>query len=406
MFDRFLQRTGAGYLLALVSIAMVTAALAPFHDHINSTTVALALLLAVLFIAAGWGSKPALVASVLGIFSFNFFFLPPVWTLTISDPQNWIALGAFLVTAVTAGQLSSRAKRRAVEAEVGRKEIERLYDELRNAFERASHAEAMRQSEQLKSALLDSVTHDLRTPLTSIKASVTMLLREIRSKEQAVLDKEGRSELLEVIDEETDRLDRLVEGLVELARLEAGEMRLRRKWVVVDEIIASALEQAEALTQHHQIQVSIEKDLPVIWIDARAIAEVIYSLIDNATKYAPVGTTVTVTANRGKNETIRISISDRGPGIPVNLREAVFGKFYRATDRSPRTSSRPVGIGLGLAIARGIIDAHGGKIWIESGPDNFGADFIFTLPIGDEDSPVETNSEDNALSEQTLSDNQ
>ena len=406
MTGRFLQRKGIDYLLAVASVATVTATLAPFHKHINSTTVALALLLVVLFIATGLGSKPALLASVLGIFSFNFFFLPPVWTLTIADPQNWIALAAFLVTAITAGQLSSSAKKRAIEAEAGHHEIERLYNELRNAFERASHAEAMRQGEQLKSALLDSVTHDLRTPLTSIKASVTMLLREIKSTDQAELDKEGRSELLEVIDEETDRLDRLVEGLVELARLEAGEMRLRRKWVVVDEIISSALEQAEALTQHHKIDVEIEKDLPIIWIDARAIAEVIYSLIDNATKYAPVGTTVAVTANRDKDETIRISICDQGPGISANLREAVFGKFYRATDKVHKISGRPVGIGLGLAIARGIIDAHGGKIWIESGPNNIGAQFIFTLPVGDEDSPVETDSDDRALSELSLSDNQ
>ena len=114
---------------------------------------------------------------------FNFFFIPPFHTFTIEDPQNWVALAAFLVTAITAGELSARAKRRAEEAEIGRRENKRLYEELHDAFERVSHAEALRQSEKLKSALLDAVTHDLRTPLTSIKASATLLLEDPDSEE-------------------------------------------------------------------------------------------------------------------------------------------------------------------------------------------------------------------------------
>src|ERR1043165_5559352 len=169
-----------GYVIAAISVSITTAVLKPLGSHINSTTVALALLLNVLFIATRWGSLPALCASVVAMLCFNFFFLPPFGTLTIAAPDNWIALAAFLVTAITDGQLSARAKRRTEEAETGRQEIERLYAELRDAFERASHAEALRQSEKLKSALLDAVTHDLRTPLTSIKASITTLLDESR----------------------------------------------------------------------------------------------------------------------------------------------------------------------------------------------------------------------------------
>jgi two-component system sensor histidine kinase KdpD len=173
---------------------------------------------------------------------FNFLFLPPVGTLTIADPDNWIALAAFLITAITAGQLSASARRRAEEAESGRREIERLYNELRDAFERASHAEALRQSERLKSALLDAVTHDLRTPLTSIKVSVTTLLEEGREDgEPVALSGQERREMLNVIDEECDRLNRFIEGLVELARIEAGELRLRRRWGNIEEIIAAAL---------------------------------------------------------------------------------------------------------------------------------------------------------------------
>ncbi|MGH9801500.1 MAG: DUF4118 domain-containing protein, partial [Blastocatellia bacterium] len=119
-WDKLFLRTGNGYLFAVAGIAAETAALAPFHDRFSSTTVALALLLIVLFAATGWGSRPALVAAILGVLCFNFFFLPPVHTFTIADPQNWIALAAFLITAVTAGQLSARAKRRAEEAEAGK----------------------------------------------------------------------------------------------------------------------------------------------------------------------------------------------------------------------------------------------------------------------------------------------
>ena len=130
----------AGYVVAALSVGLLILVLKFIGSHVNAATVSLALLLNVLFIATRWGSLPALLASVLAMLCFNFFFLPPFGTFTIAATDNWIALLAFLITAVTAGQLSGRAKRRAEEAEAGRREIERLYAELRDAFERASHA--------------------------------------------------------------------------------------------------------------------------------------------------------------------------------------------------------------------------------------------------------------------------
>lgn len=385
--SNILQNRVLPYAVAAISISIVTVMLEPIRAHINATTVALALLLVVLFIATLWGSKPALFASLLGMFSFNFFFLPPIRTLAIAEPENWVALTAFLLTAITAGQLSARAKRRAEEAEAGRHEIERLYEELREAFARASHAEALRESECLKSALLDAVTHDLRTPLTSIKASVTTLLEDTGEPlGDAALDAEGRRELLEVINEESDRLNRFVEGLVELARIEAGEMRLRRSWGDVDEIIQQALARAQPLTARHLIEVEIERELPAVRIDARAVAEVVYTLIDNATKYAPEGTHVRVTANRAPLEMIRISVEDEGRGIPAEMRERVFDKFFRATeDTSGNDLKRPAGIGMGLSIARGLVEAHGGSIWIEDGAKGRGARVVFTVPVEDKE---------------------
>src|SRR5215213_6032240 len=239
-----LDQRWAGYVIAALSVLLLTLVFNIAGDHINAATVSLALLLNVLFIATRWGSWPALLASILAMLCFNFFFLPPFATFNIAATDNWIALLVFLITAVTAGQLSARARKRAQEAELGKREIERLYAELHDAFGRASHAEALRQSEKLKSALLDAVTHDLRTPLTSIKASITTLLDEVRGRvngEPAALDAESKVEMMEVIDEESDRLNRFISGLIELARIEAGELQLRRHWGTVDEITSAAL---------------------------------------------------------------------------------------------------------------------------------------------------------------------
>jgi len=175
---------------------------------------------------------------------FNFFFLPPFHTFRIADPQNWVALTAFFITALAVGQLSARAKRRAEEAESSRVEIKRLYEELREAFDRASEAEAVKRSERLKSALLDAVTHDIRTPLTSIKASATLLLEDRDANENIEkLSSEEQHAMLEVINHGADRLDRFVEGIVDLARIEAGDMTLHRNWGAIDDIIEAALAQ-------------------------------------------------------------------------------------------------------------------------------------------------------------------
>jgi K+-sensing histidine kinase KdpD len=382
----WLDQRWAGYVVAVVSVGALTLLLKIVGAHVNAATVSLALLLNVLFIATRWGSLPALAASIVAMLCFNFFFLPPFGTFTIAATDNWIALLAFLVTAVTAGQLSARAKRRAEEAEAGRREIERLYAELRDAFQRASHAEALRQSEKLKSALLDAVTHDLRTPLTSIKASITTLLDEVRDTEPSVkLDAESRVEMMEVIDEESDRLNRFISGLIELARIEAGELQLRRSWGAVDEIISAALLRAESITRNHRVELEVEKELPGVRVDERAVSEVVYTLIENAAKYSPKGSAIRITARRAGDDLIEMGVEDEGPGIPIDLRERVFDKFFRATRDGDVRSRQPTGTGMGLAIAKGLVEAHEGSIWIESGSKAKGTRVLFTLPTGDDD---------------------
>lgn len=383
--EKLFRNRWAGYCGSLLGTAAVTAVLIPFRGHINSTTVALAFLLVVLFAAILWGSRPALLASVLGVVCFNFFFIPPVHTFTIADPQNWVALAVFFITALTVGQLSARARQRATEADTQRSEIKQLYENLQTAFDRASEAEAVKRSERLKSALLDAVTHDIRTPLTSIKASATLLLEDREAGEQVEkLSPEEQQQMLRVITHGADRLDRFVEGMVDLARIEAGDMKLYRNWGAVDDIIDAALAQAEPLTRRHEIRVTVEDELPVVRVDARAVAEVIYTLMDNAAKYAPPETLITVEANRLTDDLVEIAVEDQGPGIPSHLRGRVFERFYRATSNGP-SGGHTGGIGMGLAIAKGIVEAHSGRIWIEDGKTGRGTRVVFTVPVGDDE---------------------
>jgi two-component system sensor histidine kinase KdpD len=191
--------------------------------------------------------------------------------------------------------------------------------------------------------------------------------------------------MMEVIDEESDRLNRFIGGLIDMARIEAGELHLRRRWGTVDEIISTALARAEPVTQGHEVEVNIETELPVVRVDERAVSEVVYTLIDNATKYSPDGAKIRITAQRSDNGMIMMAVEDKGEGVAAHLRERVFDKFFRATRDGDISTHQPSGTGMGLAIAKGIVEAHDGKIWIESGSGGKGTRVVFTLPIGDEE---------------------
>jgi two-component system sensor histidine kinase KdpD len=356
--------------LSAVVVLAATLILLSLSTHVNATTVALSLLLVVLASATFFGRNPALLASFVAMLCFNYFFLPPVRTWTISDPQNLVAWAAFTITAFIAGELSAYARRRAREAE-------RLYDELQSAFEAATRTEALRQSEQLKSALLDAVTHDLRTPLTSIKASVTTLLESEGGHRTIELDSAGRAEFLDIINEETDRLNGFIENMVELARIEAGSTGSSETFSNVEDIVSSALSRADKLLSGHNIVVDIEPDLPLIRVDARAIAEVIYNLFENAAKYSPPASTITLEAKQ-HGDTVLISVNDEGRGVPPEMRDRVIEKFVRLD------GEHATGLGLGLSIARGIVESQNGSIRITEGEGGKGTKAVLRLPVGDE----------------------
>lgn len=356
--------------VSVAAVLLATVALTALESHVNLITVSLTLLLIVLASATFFGRNPALLTSIAAMLCFNYFFIPPIGTWNIADPQNLVAWAAFTLTALFAGELSAYARRRALEAE-------QLHEELQKAFQDATESAALKQSEKLKSALLDAVTHDLRTPLTSIKASVTTLLESEGGHRTIELNSEGRAEFLDIINEEADRLNRFIESMVQLARVEAGPGGTPAALSNVEEIITIALQRAEKLLAGHHLTVNLQKEMPLISVDARAIAEVVYNLIENAVKYSATGTVVTITALEHGNSVL-ISVTDEGKGIPADMREKVFEKFVRLD------GSHSEGLGLGLAIARGIVEAQNGKISIDSGPNGVGTKVTLSLPIGEE----------------------
>jgi two-component system sensor histidine kinase KdpD len=232
--------------------------------------------------------------------------------------------------------------------------------------------------------LLDAVTHDFRTPLTSIKASATAMLDDVyaieRDKAEPQLDVEARKEMLQVIDEEADRLDRFVEGLTKLARIDAGDMHLHLQPASVEEIVGTALKRAEPRTRTHRMEVWID-DLPPVTVDEQSISQAIYTLIDNAAKYSPPDAPIVVRALQSDAKSIVLSVEDRGPGIRAEIRDRVFEKFFRAMRDGDVGDGRATGSGLGLAIARGIVQAHHGRIWVEDAGGGTGAKFVIELPI-------------------------
>jgi two-component system, OmpR family, sensor histidine kinase KdpD len=247
-----------------------------------------------------------------------------------------------------------------------------LYLERERLAREADRAHLLEESDRMKSALLSSVSHDLRTPLAAIKASATVLLGE-----DIALDPAARFDLLSAIDEETDRLNHLVGDLLDMSRIEAGALRLKPDWCDMDEMIRAVVRRFAKPPAAVPICMDWKSDLPLVRADYVQIDRVVSNLLENAIRFAPPDTEITVRATFDREE-ITFAVSNRGPAIPARLHAHLFDKFYRISEeRSPDT-----GTGLGLSICKGIIDAHHGKIWVESPiAGDSGVRFLFTIPI-------------------------
>jgi K+-sensing histidine kinase KdpD len=369
------------YITATVAVGLAITVLELIGPSANGATAAQLLLLVLLLDARFCGSGPALAASVVAAIGFSYYFVTPKG-FAVGDPSDWAQLIAFIIIAAVGGELASRAERRAKEAQQGRQEIERLYQELQAAFDRASEAEAARRNEQLKAALLDALTHNLRTPLTAIKAAVTALIGAQVWTRGSRLTAEGRQELLVVIDEESDRLNRFIEGLSTSERHDVGAP-LHLRSILLHDIIRAGLMRAETVVRDHHVHVMLADGLPRLSVDAASVAEVVYILLDNASKYAPRDTAIRIDAVVEDARHVRVSVEDEGPGIEPELRERVFEKFFRIPKREPDDPRRG-GIGLGLPIARRLVEAQAGRIWIETPASGRGTRVAMTLPIASE----------------------
>ncbi len=357
----------SGYVASLIGVTLIALLLAPFHTGLRVVIPATILLMIVLLVAVRWGTGPALFCSTLAVIYLQTEFVPIDWD-ELTDNGNLAALFAFAATSLAVGQLSARAEKRA-------RENQALYDRLVAEVEKTSQMEALRQSEKLKSALLDTVTHDLRTPLTSIKASASALLNtETRNNPATVLQRE---KLLQIVVEQCDRLNHIIEGMLELAKVEAGVLTTAGEALPAEEIVMAALARAEQLLTKHRLALRCDEQL-MITANAKAVAQLIYTLVENAAKYSAPGAPIQVTLEEISDRALRVVVADEGPGIPPELRERIFEKFFRNVSSQ---EGGPSGLGLGLAIAHGIVDAHGGKIWAQAREDGKpGAEFVFEIP--------------------------
>ncbi len=238
--------------------------------------------------------------------------------------------------------------------------------------EEATRAAALEQADYLKSALLAAVSHDLRTPLASIKASATSLLQE-----DVQWDVATQREFLTAIDEETDRLARLVANLLDLTRIQGGALKPEKEWNDIGELVANVTDRLMPLLPDHPICAEIAQNLPLVYFDFVEIAQVLTNLIENGTKYSDPGTEITVAAERAGEE-IRVQVTDHGFGIPPDDLPYVFDTFYRV--RREGRARRIGGTGIGLAICKGFVEAHGGAITVTSVVGH-GSTFTFTLPL-------------------------
>lgn len=469
-----------GYVAGIAAIGLITLI---YYRHIllvKTTTVVLTFLLAVLIASAIWGLGVSVFMSVTAMLCVDYFFLPPVGTFNINDPEDWVTLFSFLVTAVIGSELSARARRQAEEAKRQRNETSRLYgfsqhllrartpEDLMNevpsqivklfharsaalnimgketiyrsgtdlpeidaarlkavqprgnldsdveqgiwycpvklgaqtigsfgvsgsvisretfeaiatliaaaidrmhAIERLSKTEAARESERLKSVLLDAIAHDFKTPLTSIKAAATSLLEDLE------FNKRQRGELLVVIDEECDRINRVIGQAIEMARLDAGDVKLQPVAHSVSELITAAFEDCDGVQSARPIRTEVAQMDTLVHCDLFWARKVLGHLLRNGDLYSSPGEPITISTVE-KNGFVFFLVADVGPGIDKAEIDQIFAKFYRGKGQRHRIP----GTGMGLAVAKAIVEAHGGIIEVVSEVGH-GSVFKFSLPI-------------------------
>lgn len=339
MGTRGVTVAGAG----IVAVAVATAGLRALGVH-NPTTAALAFVLVVLFAAAAGPLWAAVATSFAAVVSFNLFFLPPVGTWHVADPQNWIALSALLVTSIVASQLSARARAMADERRI---------------------AAIARERAELSSALLASMGHDLRTPLTALRVAVENLADQ-------ALSAEARAAQAALAAAQARQLTRIFDQILDIARIESKSVRADRVWSTPGEIVDAALASAQSSLAGHPVVVRVDEG--EVNLDPRLTASALAHLIENAARYSPDASPITIDASASA-EGLRAAVEDEGPGLDAGDLAHLFTPMFRG--RAGREAG--AGTGMGLAIARGLLAAESGRVWAEN-REGRGARFSITVP--------------------------
>jgi two-component system, OmpR family, sensor histidine kinase KdpD len=334
------------HLQALAAVGLTFVAVGVLQSTVVDLPAAILLYLVPIVLAASnWGRGPAITAAVAAILGHDLLFVDPRGTFTVAHADEALGLVLLLFTALVTAQLADGARRGAATAR---------------------EVTVARRSDELKTALLRAVTHNLRTPLASIKASVSGLRQP-----GANFAEEDRAELLADIEEEADRLDRLVTNLLDASRLEAGGLVPSARAQDLGELIGAVVDRLTPRFAGRTVGVEIGEELPPVACDYAQIDQVVTNLLENALIHTPTGTSVLTRAS-SDDGMVRVEVIDHGPGVPNDDRERLFRPFERG-------QTHAAGSGLGLTIARGFVEAHGGKLWVENGTDD-GARFVFTLP--------------------------
>jgi K+-sensing histidine kinase KdpD len=357
-------------LLGVGLVAGLSAAMVPLRGDITRASPALVLVIPIVLAGLVGGRLAAVVTAAGAALAFNFAFIPPYWTLEIHTPDDIVALAVFGFVALVVGTLVAREGERRQSAEDRATELQALNDELeavqrerQRLVEEAMRAAVLERVDEQRAALLRSVSHDLRTPLAAIRAVVSDLLSG------APYDDATRAELLTLVGDEAERLDRLVANLLNLSRIEAGALRPDRQEVAIDELVADTVKRLERLFVQRRVQIEIP-DLPLIQGDYTQLGQVMSNLLENAARHAPQHSTIRVGAQE-TDQSVEVWVDDEGIGVAPFEAQRIFEPFRRGAGSSSS--------GIGLAICKAIVEAHGGRIAAEGAPGG-GARFRFRLP--------------------------
>jgi len=374
----FVQLGGAtppawiGVLASLLAVAAGALIALPLKSLVDPSSLGVVFIPGVLLLSTFWGLRIGLLTAVLSALTFNWFYIPPVGRFDIADKHDVVAFVVFAIVAIASGTLAELARARAAEAERRQEEVARALAELEQLTRErdrmqaeAIEAEALRRSDELKTSLLRSVSHDLRTPLTSIIAAGAALDSPSASPEE-------RHELSEAVVEEGRRLSRLVENLLDLSRLESGPAGQSRDLVDVAELIEAVREALGARGEN--VRIAIDPELPLLSADAVQLERAFANLVENALVHG--GGKPVLVRSRLVGSRLVLRVIDQGPGIPENERGRIFEPFVHAPGSQ--------GSGLGLAIARGFIEANRGEVEVESVPGQ-GSSFVVSFELAPEE---------------------